>query len=382
MKILILTVSAGEGHNAMSRALELYINSLEDKNIEVRTFDLFKNKSKFKSWVVNDLYFNFSKFSIGLSNWFYNKQKNNKKTKNTIVHKLTRGAKKPLIDELNSFKPDAIFAAHTYAAALMSDFKKDGIYDMPVVFLASDYDITAYLQTATNVDHMIIPHHSFEKGMIKIGFKKEQIKNLGIPVQTKFSKQIDKIEARKALNVDENLFTIMIMNGGMGFGNNELLVRNISKVERDFQIIVVNGRNEAMYNKINSFIEKNNLKNIHNLGFANNVDIIMSASDILVGKIGGVAISEAFNKNLPIIASKKLPWQEYDNMLFLKSRNACEYLTHDEHIITLITDFIDNPEKLAAMKKEIGKIAKPNATVEIATLLMEEAKKYKTKNSK
>lgn len=376
MKILLLTVSAGEGHNAMSRALELYVKSQTDKQVEVAIYDLFKANSRVKNWIVNDLYFGICKLNIKIANRFYQNQKKNKKTEKTIVHKITNNMRQYLIEKIDAFQPDVVFCAHTYAGIIMSDFKKEGRYTMPVVSVVSDFDISPYTQCITAVDYMIIPEPSFERSLQKLGFKKEQIKCLGIPVQTKFSDNKDKIEARIELGIDPSKFTIMIMNGGFGFGNNELLVRNISQVKRDFQIVVVNGKNELMRTKIQKFLDDNNISNVFNLGFVNNVDTIMSASDILVGKIGGVAISEAFNKHLPIIASKKLPWQEHDNMLFLKARNACEYIRYDEHIIELITNFIDHPETLENMREEMARIAKPNATVDIGNLLIELAENH------
>ena len=379
MKVLILTVSAGEGHNAMSKALELYLKTNED--IEVKIYDLFKSNSKIKSWIVNDLYFNVCKFSIRLANWFYNRQRRITKTKNTIVHRVTKSMHKYLIELIDSYQPDVVFCSHTFAGVLMSDFKKEGRYTMPVISVVSDYDISPFTHCITYADRMIIPEPSFERGLIKMGFKKEQIRCLGIPVQTKFSILKDKIEARTTLGIDPNKFTIMVMNGGFGFGNNELLVRNILKVNREFQIVVVNGKNETMKDKIQVLLDQKQVKNVYNLGFVTNVDTIMSASDILVGKIGGVAISEAFNKQLPIIASKKLPWQEHDNMIFLRARNACEYIRHDEQIVELITDFIDHPEKLVDMKKEMAKIAKPNATIDIGNLILHEGNEF-LKNKK
>lgn len=70
----------------------------------------------------------------------------------------------------------------------------------------------------------------------------------------------------------------MIMNGGVGFGDNLGLVQYIMKAKQDFQLVVVNGRNEKMKEAIDEYIAENNVKNILNLGFANNVDVIMSAS--------------------------------------------------------------------------------------------------------
>ena len=95
------------------------------------------------------------------------------------------------------------------------------------------------------------------------------------------------------------------------FGDNLSLIQNIllSKNRERFQIVLVNGRNEKMKESVDEYIAQENITNIKNIGFAKNVDVIMSASDMLIGKIGGVAIAEAFNKKLPILAAKRQPWQ-------------------------------------------------------------------------
>ena len=215
------------------------------------------------------------------------------------------------------------------------------------------------------------------------GFRREQIKQLGIPVQTKFSEEIDKLEARRTLGIAEDKFTIMIMNGGVGFGDNLSLIQNIllSKNRERFQIVLVNGRNEKMKESVDEYIAQENITNIKNIGFAKNVDVIMSASDMLIGKIGGVAIAEAFNKKLPILAAKRQPWQEYDNMVFLRERGACDYIEDSERVYEKIDEFIEHPEKRERMLESMAKIAKPNASRDIAALLLELGRQYEAEKT-
>ena len=96
----------------------------------------------------------------------------------------------------------------------------------------------------------------------------------------------------------------------------------------------------------------------------------MSASDVLIGKIGGVAIAEAFNKHLPIIANKNLPFQEYDNMLYLRERDACDYISKDSEAYKVLDNFFQDEERLKKMRENIENIRRPNASKDIGDLLL------------
>lgn len=379
MKVLILTVSAGEGHNAMSRALDLCLSD----HCETKIYDIFNNKAKFQKKAVNDGYFWICKVNLKLANGVYEKLKrrNPEKREHTIMQTMIKPARKNVEAEIEAYQPDVIFCAHTYAGSIMSDLRRKKGVDIPVVSIVSDYDLSPYIECSIYIDYIISPSDYFDGQLLVKGFCMEQIRHLGIPVQTKFSEHIDKTAARRALGIDEDKFTIMIMNGGVGFGDNLSLVQNIlkSKNRNKFQIVLVNGRNEKMRESVDEYIRQEQISNIKNIGFAKNVDVIMSASDMLIGKIGGVAIAEAFNKKLPILAAKRQPWQEYDNMVFLRERGACDYIEDSERVYEKIDEFIEHPEKRANMLESMEKIAKPNASRDIAALLLELGNNYAAK---
>ncbi|MBR7110895.1 MAG: hypothetical protein IKC83_03380 [Clostridia bacterium] len=374
MKVLILTVSAGEGHNSMSRSIAGCIG----ENAEVMTYDIYKGKSKFYTMLVNKGYFFSCKYFMPISNAFFEKQKrrNPEKREKTVVHKMTKKAKPQVLSVLDEYKPDVVFCAHTYCAHIMSEFKKEGKTDAKVFSVVSDYDVSPFTEIGIHIDYIIAPNEDFDDTLIYKGFKKEQILHLGIPVQTKFSEPLDKVEMRKKLGLDENKFTVMMMNGGVGFGNTIKLIKNLTKANFDFQIISVCGRNEKLKKKIDKLIASNKVgKKIFNNGFVTNVDELMSASDVLIGKIGGVAIAEAFNKGLPIIASHKLPWQEYDNMVYLCEREACDYIAKNKYAYKVLEHLALDEGVYQTRVENIKKIRKQNATRDIVKAMFDSVEK-------
>ncbi len=374
MRALILTVSAGEGHNSMSNAVA---NCLGEQ-CEVRIYDLFKDKHKVQSKTVNGFYFWLCQKNIKTANKMHKiiRNRNPKNRKATFAHSIAKPANPKLVKFLDEYKPDVIFTAHTYAALLMSDLKEKKGYKPPVISIVSDYDVSPYAECSTFIEYIVSPAKALDYQLIKKGFMQEQIVYMGIPVHTKFSEHIDKTHARNLLGINTDMFTVMIMNGGIGFGSTIDVIKNLAQAHNRFQIVVVNGRNEAMKNAIEDYIDKNNIDYIENIGFANNVDVIMSASDLLIGKIGGVAIAEAFNKKLPILAMHIQPWQEHYNMLFLKQHGACEYIENPAEIYKYVDALIDSPSKLSTIKRNMEKIAMPNATRDIAEFIVKLGNEY------
>jgi len=106
------------------------------------------------------------------------------------------------------------------------------------------------------------------------------------------------------------------------------------------------------------------------LGYAHNVNELMSASDVIITKPGGITTSEALCKKLPIIILKPIPGQEANNAAFLSAKGAAIRLDFPEDINLVIDDLTANPKKLDALKQSCAHIGRPNASVDIANLLL------------
>lgn len=379
MRVLILTVSAGEGHNSISKAIADYLRNYSGRDdVDVKIYDLFKGTSKFKAYVVNEGYFWTCKYFMGISNAFYEQMKvrDPRKNKDTIVHTFTKTTKPDVEAIVKEYLPDVVFCSHVYAAHIMSEFKSRGITDLPVISIVSDYDVPPYIEICTDIDYLVVPCADLNGELVRRGIAEEKLLNFGIPAFTKFSKSLDKREMRRELGLCEDKFTVMMMNGGIGFGSTVKLIENICRCNADFQIVSVCGRNKSLKKQIDRLNCAGKFKKkIVNIGYADNVDRIMSASDVLIGKLGGVSLNEAFNKRLPVIATTRLPWQEYDNMVYLKKQGACDYIEDPKRACEVLELYIENPEKLAKMADAVEKLRRPHAARDIGEFIIQCAEK-------
>ena len=136
------------------------------------------------------------------------------------------------------------------------------------------------------------------------------------------------------------------------------------------QIIVANGRAENDKRKIDKLKVPSNIK-LLNFGFSKEVDLYMSAADIIIGKAGGISVTEALNKFLPIICCKKLPEQERVNVEMLVREGAAKQYKSSKEMVEIVSQFLNNPKLLLQMRENVAKVRRPDATSMLAKDMFE-----------
>jgi processive 1,2-diacylglycerol beta-glucosyltransferase len=195
----------------------------------------------------------------------------------------------------------------------------------------------------------------------------ERIILSGIPVRRRFISQISKQEARKKLNLQTDKFTILVMGGGFGVGPIKETVSGLQKLDFDCQVIVICGHNRRLLDELKA-LKPQFKKPTYLLGFCINVDEVMAASDIMISKIGGMALSEALVKILPILAINPIPGQEGRNASFLSGHNISLQAKGVGEINRMIKDLFDHPQKIEHIRNIMQGLAKPDAAADAARL--------------
>ena len=357
-KILILTVTAGNGHNACAKAMKEKLEEYGD--VEVKIIDVLKSySSPINIWVADKGY----NIAIGklrhLYHMFYEhyyKQdpKNRYQCKAQGVAMSLVGG---LLKEIYDFKPDVIYSVHFYPAIAITNLRL--IYDIPckVIVANLDYVNSPFWEGCIGVDYFVIPNDDFTAPSIEIGFKKEQLKPLGLPVNERFFKEMNKKEARQELGLDNDIFTIMVMFGGGhwkgGFNIFNDLIHALGN--RKAQVIMINGRNKQDYEKISKMKFKKNIK-VLNVGFTSKVDLYMSASDVILNKLGGTSATEMINKKLPIIVTDTVSGQERHNLDYLKSKGVAKSFKNAKELKEILFDLMDNKDHYDQMVENVLKL--------------------------
>jgi len=114
---------------------------------------------------------------------------------------------------------------------------------------------------------------------------------------------------------------------------------------------------------------------IKNYTYVNNIDEIMAASDVYIGKAGGISTTEALAMDLPTIFINPIPGQESRNALLFTKNGAAIRVKKTSEITGVIQDLHTSSVKMNSLKKGIKKIRKITAAEDIADFVIESVNK-------
>lgn len=343
MKVLVLSVTAGQGHNATGQGLMSY---LEELGVECTMLNTLKYISPVVGTSLDKGYLYIGKISPKMNAVLYNSAEKNltRKNRTPSTDLYAPLLYKKLEKYLLKYDPDVVVCTHIFAAGIMHHAREKGnIRRIPIIGINTDFAIHPYWEDSSP-DYLVLASSQMIRQAQKRGFDARFLLPMGIPVHKRFCEKLDKAKARALLGV-ENKRTLLMIGGSMGFGRLEDGLKQLAALPGDYQVLVVCGSNKALKKRL----EKDKAPNTHIFGYVDNVEVFMDAADCVFTKPGGLTVSECIAKGLPMILTTPIPGVEERNMQFLLNNAmalaADGYLPLDDVLHTLF----ENPHRLEQM---------------------------------
>ena len=337
-KVLIFYASYGGGHLSAANAINDYIkNNYED--VETEIIDCMKYVNKHLEKVTTTAYKEMAKKAPwAWGTIYYTSQKG-------PVAELTSTSNKILARKLNillqEYMPDLIISTHPFASQMCSFLKK---------------------------------HNKMKEDLIEKKVPEEKIFVTGIPLSNKFLLNFDRSEILSQFGLKENKKTILFFGGGeFGLGKSKTL-KVLSSLLNDFnniQIVAISGKNIKMKHKFEELANNSNMpEDIKIMEYTNSVPELMSVSDLVVTKPGGLTTSESLASGLPIIVINPIPGQEFQNAEFLEEKGVGIWIKSSSTVDEILHSLLNNPDKFKQMKINAKLLAKKYSTRDICKILL------------
>ena len=393
-KVLIMSASTGGGHNRAARAIkeELTNKSVNGITIDCEIIDSLKIVNGTMDKLISRGYEKSAKYTPKAWGGVYKLTETNLISRNEFKdNPLTSLVSRKLKKLIEIKKPDLIIGTHPFPMIALSTLKRNSIsyannesntfteslhkyYENlnipPLVTVLTDYTThSAYIQN--EIDYYIAGHEYVKELLIEDGIDSDKIKPYGIPVEKSFLSHRDRAVVLSELNLDPNKFTVLLMGGSFGAGSIKDTLSELISIDRDFQIIVVAGRNKSLKDKLDKTITLNQDsidKKICVLGFTDKMNDLFASVDILVSKPGGLTTTESLLKEVPMIVPYFIPGQEEENLDFLSNCGASLRTSKKYTLGIILKVLIDNPDRIDMAKQNIRSIKKLNASQDIAKL--------------
>ena len=358
MKVMIFSVTAGQGHNTTARVLA---EALAARGHKTTVVDTFRATSRLL-YLTYDKGYLLAASRLGVFyGWGYYASENRKTNsyRTSLARISYRGVAKKLSKMINEFDPDVIVTTHPIGSAIIDLTKERHGFRAKAVGISTDFTMHPYWEDALRFDRVVIANEQLIPLAEKKGFPFEKILPTGIPINERFAEKIDKGEARRALGIPEDLPVLLVMSGSMGHGNMKKTIKTLSVMPERFGIITVCGRNEKAYRAIERAHPD---KLLMNFAFTDKVSLLMDAADAIVTKPGGLTTSEALAKELPLILCDSIPGQEIRNEEFLLRMGAALPAKNPKALSESVRLFLESNEARESIKASIRALKKPFAT--------------------
>lgn len=373
MKIIIFYASYGGGHLNAAKSINEYISSQYPNN-DIELIDCMKYVNKPIEKLTTAAYREMAKKMP----WAWGKIYTDSQ-KGPLAHISTRSNKIlaiKLLQLLREKQPDLIISTHPFGSQMCSYLKRKGKITSKIATIMTDFaPHDQWLVEHEFTDYYFVANDKMNKYLLNKNIPENKVFTTGIPISNRFLKTYNKKEILKEFNLEEGKQTILFFGGGeFGLGKTKTIeiFENFVQLSLPIQIIGIAGKNEKMklaFEEIVSKYKKQNTVKI--LEFTSQVPELMSISDIVVTKPGGLTTSESLASELPMIIINPIPGQEEENAEFLENNGIAVWIKKTDDSKIIIKDLLSHPEKLAEMKKNTKKLAKKYSTQTICEILLE-----------
>jgi processive 1,2-diacylglycerol beta-glucosyltransferase len=129
------------------------------------------------------------------------------------------------------------------------------------------------------------------------------------------------------------------------------------------------GRNEELKKHLESVSKPDDTVRVIPVGYTKAMDEYMTASDLIVGKPGGLTTCEALAKGLVFVIVNPIPGQEERNSDHLLENGAAIRSNNPMTLGYKIEKLLDDPARLQQMRRNALAFARPDAAAVIANTL-------------
>jgi len=216
------------------------------------------------------------------------------------------------------------------------------------------------------VDVYCVAAEETKARLIARGASPESVVVTGIPIAGRFSNAPDALAVRQRYGLRDDMPTLLVLGGGFGMGPVAEILRELDKIEKPFQTLVVAGRNEELRRELAVCDRKHPT---HVLGFVTNMHELMAVADLIVTKPGGLTSSEALAMGKPLFILNPIPGQEAANSDFLLERGAAAKVNRVEDLPYRLGQLLGS-KKLLEMGAAAKKLGHPQAAPDICREVM------------
>lgn len=366
-RVLILSASVGSGHVKAAEALAKSFRARSDVE-EVLIDDSLDHTNVLHKQLYSTLYKRLSAMLPEFLGWWYESSDDPwVSDKGRVALDLTQAL--PLINLVREFKPHSIICTHFMPAGVLSYLIRRGRLDTELGIVVTDFHFHAFW--ITRAFHWYFVAQEEDKiHMEGLGLPGDRIHVTGIPIDPAFEQPVDRVAVLASLGLAPQKPTLLIAGGALGLSPAIAVVRRLMHLDRDFQTVIVCGKNEGLKKDIEE-LTASHRDRFSVLGYTTNMPELLGAATLLLSKPGGLTTAEALARGLPMVVLDPIGGQEERNSDVLLENGAAVKCTEVTVLNHKLARLLDDPARIAAMSANARRIGHPDSAAAVAKIVAE-----------
>ncbi|NLJ47652.1 MAG: hypothetical protein GX430_13970 [Treponema sp.] len=278
------------------------------------------------------------------------------------------------IEYIDRYGPDLVFATHPLALYVAVKAKETLRRPFKVVaYVVDPFDGYAWWANEGADALLVASEHSRDR-LLRHGVRPEIIRQMGFPINKRFFDiRTPPPEIQRDLDLNPEWPTLLVTAGGQGIGKVYIYAQALYLLQVPVNIIAVAGRNRSTLKRLEAMKSKIlSRTRIAPLGYVSNMNELMAASDVVVGKAGASTAMEAAFMGKPFIFTE---WATYNDRFIINF--ALNYhvgwYCPTVFAFSRVVRRIAETEVLSEYKRNLARLSLEPGTDEVADYLLKEA---------
>ncbi|MBV9791742.1 MAG: galactosyldiacylglycerol synthase [Chloroflexi bacterium] len=206
--------------------------------------------------------------------------------------------------------PDAILCTHFLPVEVLGPLRLQGLLP-PLYCVVTDFRAHQFW-ACPGVDGYFVPTDATADQLVSAGIPRTHVHVMGIPINPEVTQPVDRAAVHRVLGLAPARPLVLLNGSGIAVARiraiaEELLARNINAT-----LVVAAGRNRELVAAL-ADLHGTARTALHVLGPQPTLDPLIATSAVVVGKAGGLTVSEILGRGVPLIIPTPVPGQEQAN---------------------------------------------------------------------
>lgn len=361
--ILVLTASAGAGHNMAAAAIGEELRRQRPR-LEVEVRDILTVCGPLFRMICRDGYDALVRYAPAWMSTLYEATDRAAQTPEERFRRLVQAAgKSPIERYLCRRRPRLIVNTHWLAAEIAAGLIRRRRLNCPQVTVTTDLEThkiwiqepTLRYYCATDVGRTYL--HTW-------GVPAERTRVTGIPVRAGFVSPPTRDEARRRCGLRADAPIVLWLCGNAGNTPPRAHLEALIDMPADADLVAIVGRQTKLQGALER-VARAARRRVDVVGFTDRMHEYMAAADLAVSKAGGLTVSEALACGLPLVIIHPIPGQEERNSDYLLEAGAAIRVNHVRLLGHRVSELLADPARMEAMRQAARRLARPDAAADI-----------------